>query len=99
MLQAAQEDNHQLLHATHYVEKDGEVAGAFCVGPTVHWWMDSQKCRYEDSILVFMALETLQHQQGIQTYVMLCADESPYMRVMEQAGFEKLGYTNVFVRT
>jgi hypothetical protein len=97
-LKQAQLDDHYLLAPTHVVMRDDEVVGAFNTGPMVNWWMDSKKCGREDSRFVLMALETLQHQNGLNTYIMLCADTSPYKKRMENFGFQEVGATNIFVR-
>lgn len=96
---AAAHDNHQPLSPSHFVTKAGEVVGYLTLGWCVNWWLHSQKCDRHDSQYLVCALETLQAQHGIEKYVVLCAKESPYARVMEERfGTRKLGETVLFER-
>jgi len=86
---AAKYNNHQVFYPTHYVIKDSEIIGCFNVAPTVHWWMHSEKATTWDSLFAIGVLETLLKEAGISDYIMPIADESPYMSIIEKAGFEK----------
>lgn len=95
---AAEADgNHNTISPTHFVVKDREVVGAFSIGSTVWWWLNS-KLGPRDSHNMWVAVETLLRDRGIGRYIVLIPHSSPYNRVAETAGMHKVEDTQVFVR-
>jgi len=67
---------------THAVYKKGDVIGAFCTSsPTVFWWMRPDM-RGRESLLCFQSCDTLMTQQGYDTYIIPCEQESPYYKLL-----------------
>ena len=85
VMEAASTDKSGPYMPTHYVEKGGEIIGAFCTqSPTVYWWMHSQRASRKDSLLAFQSLDTLMNTLQVSEYVIPCELESPYYKLLKQ---------------
>lgn len=97
--EAARADDHShLVGATHLAEKDGEIVGCFTIGPCVHWWMHSEKCKARDSFHTMLSIETLLRNQGYQRAYILCAQSSPYFDHMDKFGCTDVGTSHIFMK-
>ena len=93
---AMQMDNHFIKPATHIVIKNGEIVGSLLIGPIVDWWMYSTKTNRKDSVMVFVAMETLLANMGIRQYLIHCPKDSPYSKRMESSGYTPLYDTTIY---
>jgi hypothetical protein len=92
VIEAAQEDGDDVLYPTHYALEDGQIIGAFSLEtPISTWWMHKTKGNAKKTMLMLNSLETLHSDRGNPAFVMPCTEESPYFRMMEKFGFQKLG--------
>ena len=83
VMEAASADGHGPYMPTHYVEKGGEIIGAFSTqSPTVFWWMNQSKATRRDSLLAFQSLDTLMNNLQLSEYIIPCEPESPYFDLM-----------------
>lgn len=88
---AAKENNDGVLDPTHAVIKNGQIIGAISVQvQCASWWMDSEKSGKRDTLSVLQCLDTLMLDRQIFTYLMPCKETSPYYKIMDRGGFEKL---------
>lgn len=84
VMEAASADGHGPYMPTHYVQKNGEIIGAFSTqSPTVFWWMSEKKATRKDSLLAFQSLDTLMNNLQLSEYLLPCEPESPYFELMK----------------
>ena len=70
------------IFPTHIVYKKGQIVGSFSINsPTVYWWM-KPGIQTRESLIVFQSCDTLMTQQGYDTYVIPCEQESPYYKLL-----------------
>ncbi len=91
---AIRDDRHNTIQPSHWVQKDGHIVGAVSIGPTVWWWLNSALDK-RDSYEMWVAVETLLRDRGISQYIILLPHDSPYNRVVDSAGFEKIEDTQI----
>lgn len=96
---AAKEDDHTAIAPTHVFIKDNEIVGYCRVDVTCHWWLHTEKCKVRDTLACAYQMEAVMRDRGISNYVMLCAQKSPYSKIMEKGGFSNIGSTQLYQRT
>jgi|TARA_Y100000004_G_scaffold83885_1_gene94147 hypothetical protein len=90
VMEACHNDDDDLFDATHAVMKGQEIVGAFALMvPMVNWWMRKDSSSRE-SFTVSRCMETLLANEGIDSFVMPCNEESPYYKNMERIGYQPL---------
>jgi len=97
---AAEADDHTMLYPTHYVEKDGEIVGAWCINsvPTLHTWSHTEKMTAFDSIKLMPVADAIMQDRGTPTYITFVATHSPYFDKMGKLGFIGPQPTNLFLK-
>lgn len=95
---AAKEDNHTAIAPTHVFIKENEIVGYCRVDVTCHWWLHTKKCGIRDTLACTYQMEAVMRDRGITNYVMLCAESSPYQKLMEKGGYNKIGTTVLYQR-
>ena len=93
-------DNHYVIAPTHYVEKNGQIAGYWSINgiPNFHLWHDSKLITARDSIHLTDIGDAIISNMGFSECVMYCAKSSPYYNYMHKLGFQGGFNTNLFVR-
>jgi hypothetical protein len=98
LCEAAKEDDHRVVAPSHIFIKDEEIVGYCRVDVTCQWWLHSDKCNVRDTLAASYQMEAVMRDRGINNYVMLCAERSPYKVLMEKFGFNRTGTTVLFER-
>lgn len=100
LVAAAAADDHCVLYPTEVFEKNGEIVGYVSVFgmPIVNVWLDSKKVTARDSLYLLGRMNQGIKAKGIGSYVMPCAEISPFYPKMDKLGFSKLGSTTLFYK-
>jgi len=100
VLAAARENGEGVLDATHAVIRNGDIIGAISLSVNCSSvWMHKEKVKARDSASILQCLDTLMLDRGITSYLMPCEEKSPYYRVMDKLGFQRvLGNWSLFIR-
>lgn len=93
-------DNHDVSVATHYLEKKGEIAGAWNLGaiPLVMNWQHSKKITPKDSMYLQSTLDLIMAEKGHKVYLSACATDSPYRPYMEKLGYSLVMSSDIFAK-
>ena len=99
--EAGKEDNHDVSVATHYLVKNGEIAGAWNLGgiPMVMNWQHSKKINSRDSLYLQETLDALMRERGHKIYLSACATDSPYRPFMNKLGYELVMSSDIFAKS
>lgn len=95
---AANKDHHDVVFPSHIFRKNGELigyAGIFST-PVLMWWVDSQKGKARDTLELLKEVEDLAKTKGINRYVTICSEDSPYFKHMGRLGYTEMGQTVMF---
>lgn len=95
VLEAAREDHHAVLGATHLVRKAGEVVGYLGVLPMFNVWLHSDRMSARDSFTVIREMERLGRLAGHGLICVPCAESSPFRPYMERLGYQCLGQSTL----
>ena len=96
---AAMENDHSCLYATHYVEKDDEIVGAFSISsPTVYWWMHTEKIKGRDSYRIGALMTKLLSDNSPGIHYAPIQPDSPYYPLMDKLGYKSLGNWEIFYK-
>ena len=100
VLLEGQSDNHDVSVATHYLEKNGEIAGAWNLGaiPLVMNWQHSKKISPRDSMYLQTTLDLIMAEKGHKVYLSACAADSPYRPYMEKLGYSHVMSSDIFAK-
>lgn len=95
LVNEASRDNHTVLAPTHIMMRGDEILGYLSLGgiATVQCWFKSSVKNPRHSKDMIKHGETVFRERNVQTYVVACAEESPFTPHMERMGFRKLGTT------
>lgn len=98
--QAAKDDGHVVVGATHVVVKDGKLVGYVGANgiPMVGIWMDTKACTVLDSKRVMETYEASLRFHGVQSIIVPCMTSSPFFPYMEKAGHVKVCETTLFFK-
>ena len=96
---AAHEDGHSILYATHYIEQEDEIIGAFSViSPTVYWWMHTEKVKGRDSYKIGKFMSEILTESGSGIHYAPIQPDSPYYPLMEKLGYKSIGNWEIFYK-
>jgi hypothetical protein len=93
-------DNHDVSVATHYLEKNGEIAGAWNLGaiPLVMNWQHSKRITPRDSMYLQNTLDFIMNERGHKVYLSACEKNSPYRPYMEKLGYKLVMSSDIFAK-
>lgn len=100
VIKEGQADNHDVSVATHYLQKNNEIVGAWNLGalPLVMNWQHSEKVSSRDSLYLQSTLDALMLEKGHKLYLSACAQDSPYRPYMEKLGYSLVMSSDIFAK-
>lgn len=97
LTQCAAADGHSVIAPTWMVSKGSQIVGAIGLTPAVHIWLDTQRVRVRDSVMVMNFFENILAQQ--QSIICVpCMKNSPIHPFMEKAGYVNAGEGTIFLK-
>ncbi len=94
----AQADEHVVLGATHTVRKGQQMIGYVGLIPSVMLWLDTQRAKARDSLVVMNFIENQLRDGGSEVISIPCADNSPYHRFLPQIDYTNVGKMDLFLK-
>lgn len=100
VIEAARSDLDAIIAPTHWVEKNGEIAGAWSINaiPLVLCWHHSKAMGARDSFVMRNTVDALLQDRGVPNYATCCRSDSPYIEHMEKFGYQPIWPTNMFLK-
>jgi len=97
---AAEKDKHVVLFPTHVVRKAGEIVGygSICAAPVMFVWLDTQRVKSRESMMLLAVAENLARAKGVATLLMPCAESSPFSPLMTSMGYNEIGKTVMYAK-
>ena len=89
----AKADDHAVIAPSLIVEKDGQIIGYLGMVPTVLVWLDSQRVKARDSLIVANTYENLLRAQWNGVIAVPCVNKSPLKEYLPKLGY--FGATDV----
>lgn len=86
-------DGHQVVAASHVVEREGEIVGYASLGRIhlLNVWVHSRAVRARESLALLNLAENLAAEMGQELICVPCAKSSPFYEYMERFGYRNLG--------
>lgn len=97
VMKASRENGHLIFQPTHYVEKNGDIIGAFNVGqvPISTFWMHTEKAQIRDSFTTITVAENIARARRDNIILLLSKPESPFSRLISQIGYAQMDSFNL----
>tara|TARA_R110000824_G_scaffold112387_2_gene261539 strand:+ start:85 stop:465 length:381 start_codon:yes stop_codon:yes gene_type:complete len=99
-VEAAKQDNDNMLYPSHIITKDDKIVGGWSLGaiPLVMVWNDREACSARESITHMHTIDAIMNDRGNKQYMIACNPHSPYFDKMEKLGYGKGWPTNLFLK-
>lgn len=78
VVDAALENEVNLIKADYAVTRKGEVVGSFGIAPMIFWWGHTKKMRALDSYAMYSGMDAIMRANGNSVYFVPCEKSSPY---------------------
>lgn len=102
LVRVAVEDNHSVFCPTHPVKKEKRFVGYFSVAspriPIVLAWLSTKELSSRDSCYLVNTLENSLAMQGAVGVCFAVNKDSPFHKVMENAGYKNGGSYDLFIK-
>lgn len=100
VLAEAHADGHTCPFPTHVIHKGEEIVGAVSMGtvPMIMAWMHTARCTPRDSLNQLSVVESILKSAGAKTWCFPCTEDSPFYKVLEALGYEKVGDVTLFIK-
>jgi hypothetical protein len=98
--EAAAEDGHIPLAATHLILKSNEIVGGVSINglPSLHVWAHSKKVTARDTFHLLNSAENIMYGMGARQILVPCMADSPYAIAMDRLGFARLGEFQLYLK-
>lgn len=87
LVELAKADNHAVIAPTWVVEKGPQIVGYVGTVPSVLVWLDTQRTKVRDSLVVMNTYENIMRAQGAGIVAVPCMQSSPLHPLMPKAGY------------
>ena len=96
--QLAGADDHAIIAPTMVVEKGPQIVGYLGTVPAVLIWLDSQRVKSRDSLIVANTYENILRAQGSDIIAVPCMNKSPLKPFLPKIGYTASANMTLFLK-